>query len=162
MAVTEGTNIVPYLFAVGTDIYDDRKMMAFAICLSFVHIIETVLEINSILNQPGTSLFIALFPFHCNCTYKILILLIEIISKLFVLQFVYGLTLNCSPLWEFHLSLFMPRVSYKNRVLLLSNACLLTQNCTLLMSFNISWFALFIVYPYYAYLVSWHPWFLYN
>lgn len=132
--------------------------MAFAICLSFDHIIETVLEINSILNHPGTSLFIALFPFHCNCTYKILILLIEIISKLFVLQFVYGLTLNCCPLWEFYLSLFMPRVSYKNSSFI--GMCM--SVCAELYpidDINILWFALFIVH---AYLVSWHPWFLYN
>lgn len=98
--------------------------MAFDICLSVGHIIETVLKINSILNNPGASLFIALFPCHCNCTYKILVVLTEIISKLFVLQFVYGLTLHCSPLWEFLLTLFTSRVNNRIRALLASNACL--------------------------------------
>lgn len=109
-------------------------MMAFDICLSVGHIIETVLKINWILNNPGASLFIALFPCHCNCTYKMLVVLTEIISKLFVLQFVYGLTLHCSPLWEFLLTLFTSRVNNRIRALLASNACLLTQICILLMS----------------------------
>lgn len=109
-------------------------MMAFDICLSVGHIIETELKINSILNNPGASLFIALFPCHCNCTYKMLVVLTEIISKLFVLQFVYGLTLHCSPLWEFLLTLFTSRVNNRIRALLASNACLLTQICILLMS----------------------------
>lgn len=128
-------------------------MMAFDICLSFDHNIETVLNINSIRNNPGASLFIALFPCHCNCTYKILVVLTEIISKLFVLQFVYGLTLHCSPLWEFLQSLYMIHVSYRIRALLASNACLLTQICTLVMS-SIFHGLLFLLYTRIGFMAS--------
>lgn len=72
-------------FCVGIDIYDDRKMMVFDICFLFGYIIEMVLKINLILNNFGVLLFIVLFFCYCNCIYKILVVLIEIILKFFVL-----------------------------------------------------------------------------